>query len=240
MIRRFPKLLFLFSLLLLGAGYAMTQYPVLTLHTVEITGTDRIASEILPVAIGQNVLDIDLTRVLNAVTATGFVESASARVDHRGKLSINVTEKVPVGYIYHDNIYAVTDRGELVPSGIIDTIMSLPVIRGLKMDTIRLFKNIDDPSLREALKLLRIVRQVYPRSYANLSEVRITATGLSLIFEPGSVVANVGWGDYDKKIERVEKILADNKNPGLDIDLRLVDLAVLKTRISNREVNNGI
>jgi cell division septal protein FtsQ len=240
MIRHFPKLLFVFSLLLLGAGYGLTQYPVITLRTVEITGTDRIAEESLPVSLGQNVLDINLRWVLNAVIVNTFVESASAKIDHRGKLAISVVEKTPVAYVYLGNIYAVTERGELIPTTTVDTIMSLPVIQGVKMDTVRCFQIVNSPGLREAIKLLRIMRRVYPRTYAELSEVLVSGPGLSLIFEPGSVVINLGWGAYEKKIEHVERILADNKNPGLDLDLRFVDLAIMKTRVSNREVNDGI
>ena len=64
---------------------------------------------------------------------------------------------------------------------------------------------------------------------------------LKLIIEPGSIVVHLGLGEFETKIQRIEKILESNKNPGLDIDLRMVDLAVLKSRVSmDREVNNGI
>ena len=62
-----------------------------------------------------------------------------------------------------------------------------------------------------------------------------------LIIEPGSIVVHLGWGEVERKVQRIEQILEKNKNPGLDIDLRFVELAVLKSRVSkDREVNNGI
>ncbi len=238
--RALPKLLFLFSLLLLGAGYAMKQYPVITLRDIEITGSTRITAENLPVTLGENVLNTDLTRVVNAVYGHHFVERVYARIDHTGKLLVNVTEKVPVAYILLDDLYGVTSRCELVPTNIADTIFSLPVIQGLHVDTVQMYQIIDKPELRSALRLVVDLRSKRPDVFANLSEVRVNASGLGLIFEPGSIVVNYGWGDNDKKIDRLQNILTGNKNPGLDLDLRLVDLAVLRTRTINREASNGI
>ena len=87
---------------------------------------------------------------------------------------------------------------------------------------------------------IKDLREKYADTFANLSEVRVNDAGLGLIFEPGSIVVNFGWGDNDKKIERMQNILSSNKNPGLDLDLRLVDLAVMRTRTINKEANYGI
>lgn len=238
--RPLPKLLFLFSLLLLGAGYGVKSYPVITLKEIDISGSNRITADNLPVRLGQNIFDIDLSRVVNAVYSKHFVESAFARIDHTGKLLVKVAEKAPVAYIYLDDFYAVTARGELVPANINDTILTLPVIQGFSVDTVRMYQVIADPAMRAALRLIKDMRDKHPDTFANLSEVRVNDAGLGLIFEPGSVVVNFGWGDNDKKIERMQNILSSNKNPGLDLDLRLVDLAVMKTRIINKEATNGI
>jgi cell division septal protein FtsQ len=238
--RPLPKLLFLFSLLLLGAGYGMKSYPIITLKEIDISGSSRITADNLPVMLGQNIFDIDLTRVVNTVYGNHFVESAFARIDHTGKLLVKVVEKVPIAYIYLDDLYAVTARGELVPANIADTILTLPVIQGFRADSMGMYQVLDSPAIRAALKLIKDMREKHADVFANLSEVRVNDVGLGLIFEPGSIVVNFGWGDNDKKIERIQNILSSNKNPGLDLDLRLVDMAVMKTRTINREACNGI
>ncbi len=238
--RPLPKLLFLFSLLLLGAAYGIKSYPVITLKEIDISGSNRISADNLPVSLGQNIFDIDLSHVVNAVYSSHFVESVSARIDHTGKLIVKIVEKTPVAYIYLDDLYALTARGELVPTNIADTILTLPVIQGFQTDTVSMYQIIDRPALRAALKLIKDMRERHADLFANLSEVRVNDAGLGLIFEPGSVVVNFGWGDNDKKIERLQNILSSNKNPGLDLDVRLVDLAVLRTRTINKEASNGI
>jgi cell division septal protein FtsQ len=238
--RPLPKLLFLFSLLLLGAGYGAKSYPVITLREIDVYGSSRITADNVPVMLGENIFDIDLPRVVNAVYGNHFVESVSARIDHTGKLLVRVVEKAPVAYIYLDDLYAVTARGELVPANITDTILTLPVIQGFRVDTVRMYQVIDSPAMRAALRLIKDMREKHADTFANLSEVRVNDAGLGLIFEPGSIVVNFGWGDNDKKIERMQNILSSNKNPGLDLDMRLVDLAVMRTRTINREANNGI
>lgn len=238
--RRISRLLFLTSLLLLGGGYAIKSYPVLTVKNITIAGTDRIAVGDLPVFTGQNVLDVDLKRVVNAVIARNFVERATANFDQRGNLAVAVIEKKPVSYLFDTRLYAVTENGELTPSNLADTILSLPIIQGVEADSVKLFEIIDNSGLREALKAIKVVRENCPKMANSLSEVRVGQTGLGMIFEPGSIVVSLGWGDYEKKIKSVENILSSNKNPGLDLDMRFPELAIMKSRTSNREASNGI
>ena len=238
--RRVSRMLFLTSLLLLGCGYAIKSYPILTVKSITISGTDRIAANDLPVSPGENVLNVELRRVVDAVASHSFVENTSARFDQRGNLMVNVVEKKPISYLFDTRLYAVTERGELTPANLADTILSLPVIQGVEADSVKLFEIIDNSGLREALKAIKVVREVSPRLSNSLSEVRVGQTGLGMIFEPGSIVVSLGWGDYEKKIKNAENILSSNKNPGLDLDLRFTELAIMKSRTSNREATNGI
>ena len=238
--RLFPRILFLVALLLLGAGYAMTRYPVITVNSIQISGTNRIAASTLPVKVGSNILDIDLAELVSRMKDNAFVQSASAKIDGRGNLLINVEEKRSICYVYDGKLYGVTDRYELIPVGMACAVSPLPVIQGVSLDSVGLFNMINDPGLHAAMSLIQIARDSCPGIFSKLSEVVTTPTSLRLILEPGSVVAHVGWGDYLTKLRQLQTILANDKNPGLDIDMRFASLAILKTRISNREVNNGI
>ncbi|MGB5105849.1 MAG: hypothetical protein WBP29_00605 [Candidatus Zixiibacteriota bacterium] len=241
MSKRVATYLFFLSLLMLGAGFAMRKYTVITVSYVEVIGSDKLAAADLPVKAGDNLLNVDMKGIVNSAMKHNFVASASAHADQYGKVSINVTEKVPVSYVYINRLYGITNRCELLPADFNDEGLQLPIIRGVKVKTPVCFSIVDDAALRAAVALVETVKSKYPRSYDTLSEIVIEGNELKLIIEPGSIVAHLGWGDIERKIQRIEQILEKNKNPGLDIDLRLGELAVLKSRVSkDREVNNGI
>jgi len=241
MSKRIATYLFFFSLLVLGAGYAMTKYPVIKVSYVEVLGSDKLSASDIPVTVGENLLNVKMKSILNAVMKHNFIATAAVQPDYYGKITVTVTEKCPVSYVYLNRLYGVTSRCELLPADLNDQDLHLPIIRGVNVKTPVCFSVIDDAALRAAINLIETAKSKYPRSYDTLSEVVIENDELKLIIEPGSIVVHLGVGEFDTKIQRIEKILESNKNPGLDIDLRMVDLAVLKSRVSmDREVNNGI
>ncbi len=241
MSKRVATYLFFLSLLILGAGFAMTKYPVLTVSYVEVTGSDKLAAADLPVNVGENLLNVDMKAIINSAMKHNFVATAAVQADQYGKISVQVTEKVPVSYVYINRLYGITDRCELLPADMNEQNLHLPIIRGVNVKTPVCFSIIDDASLRAAVALVGTIKAKYPRSYDTLSEIVIEGKELKLIIEPGSIVVHLGWGEVERKVQRIEQILEKNKNPGLDIDLRFVELAVLKSRVSkDREVNNGI
>jgi cell division septal protein FtsQ len=241
MSKRIATYLFFFSLLVLGGGIAMKKYAVVTVSYVEVLGSNKVTASDVPVTVGENLLNVDLHAIISSMMKHNFIASAAARADQYGKVTVTVTEKTPVSYLYLNRLYGVSSTCELLPADLNDQGLHLPIIRGITIKNAVCFSVIDNASLRAAVKLVETMRSRYPRSYDTLSEILLDGNDLTLIFEPGSIVVHFGWGECDKKIQRIEQILESNKNPGLDIDLRLVDLAILKSRVSkDREVNNGI
>ncbi len=239
--RRFATYFFFLSLLLLGAGYALKSYPLLTVSYVQVTGTDKLTAGDLPVAIGSNLVNIDMKAIAAAALRHQYVARAEVKADHYGKVTVAVTEKYPVSYIYLDDLYGLTERCELIPSNLNDSGRHLPIVRGIKLERPYPFSTADDADLRAVVALIQQMQLEKPLLFAALSEVVVENGQLKLIFEPGSIVVNCGWGQVNTKLERLEEILQSNKNPGIDIDLRLTDIAVLKSRMINKEeVKHGI
>lgn len=240
MIRRhWPKFLFVFALLLAIGAYAVKAYPVLTLNNVRIVGTEKIVGDQLGVITGGNLLNIDTKGVLDSVMAAPYVKSVEARFNLSGDLVVDVSEKSPVCLVYADRLYGVSEQCELLP---VDTtsVMSLPVIRGIKLGKITLYQPVDNDDLHAAVKLVNLLAGCDAEIWKQVSEILVKDDGLTLILEPGTVVAELGWGDYLKKVGMLTVILAGNKNPALELDLRFADIAILKTNVSNREVKHGV
>jgi hypothetical protein len=240
MIRRhWPKFLFVFAVLLAAGAYAVKTYPVLTLNNVRIVGTEKIVGDQLGVITGANLLNIDTKGVLDSVMAAPYVKSVEARFNLSGDLVIDVAEKRPICLVYSKRLYGVSEHCEILP---IDTtsVSSMPVIRGVKLGKITLYEPINNDDLHSAVKLINLLAGCDEEIWKQVSEILVKDDGLTLILEPGTVVAELGWGDYQKKIGMLAVILAGNKNPALELDLRFADIAILKTNVSNREVKHGV
>ncbi|MFH2055361.1 MAG: FtsQ-type POTRA domain-containing protein [bacterium] len=236
--RRLPKIIFLVALLL-GAGcLALQRYPILKVQGVEVSGSERIDAAALGVAVGGNVFAFDTDALLDSIIARPFVESASVRFDLEGTLQVQVQEKMPVCYIYTDGPHGLSAACELLPP--CDTLTSLPMIRGGAMKNVSDYDFVDDSNLHAAIKLLNLMKDRVPLLLEQISEILVRDQGLELVLEPGTAVVELGWGEYQRKLEMLELVLAGNRNPALRLDLRFGDIAILKASDSNRRSNHEL
>lgn len=237
--RLWPKLLFLSALMLAAGSYAVKTYPLMTLNNVQVFGSDEVADETFGLITGENLLNIDTDKIVETALTFPQVESVEARFNFRGDLMITLNEKKPVCYLYSGGLVGISSQCELIPIDS-ETAVSLPVVRGAKPIKGQPYSQIDDPSIHAAVKLVNLLNSTDPDAIGRVSEFLIDPEGLTLVLEPGTVVAELGWGDYDKKLYMLEVILAGNKNPALHLDLRFSDMVILRSRNSDREVTHGV
>ncbi len=240
MIRRISRILFLFSLLVAASAWALWHFDAVPVAAVTLTGTERLTVDSLDVTPGQNLLALNLQKIASEVSSHEWVASTHVSADLQRRVHVDVTEKYPTCYIYIDKLYGVTSTGELIPPRLQEVASSLPVIRDVNIEHPHIYKRVDNAELWSALELLNYMRTDFMGLYLRVSEVVCHPDGLLLVMEPGSIVINFGWGRYKTKLKRLQEILHDNNNPGLFVDLRFVDLAILKSNVSDREVNHGI
>lgn len=236
--RKLPKIIFLVALLLAAGCFALQRYPLLKVQGVEVNGTERILPTDLGVIIGENIFAFDSEALLDSVVARPFVESASVRFDLQGNLQVEVQEKRPICYIFGDQLYGLSASCELLPP--CDTLASLPLLRGVSVKKLQTYQFVDDSNLHAAIKLLNLMQNRAPLLLEQVSEILIADQGLSLVLEPGTAVVEYGWGEYQRKLEMLELVLAGNRNPALRLDLRFGDIAIVKASDSNRRSNHGL
>jgi cell division septal protein FtsQ len=238
MSRVLPKLIFALALLLAGAAVGLRYYPLLTVNSVEIHGTDKIKPGGIGVEPGVNLLRVDVQRVLDSLVSIPFVESATIRCDYRGNLIADVTEKQPVCYLYSDKLHGLSATSELLPLSV--PAADLPVIRGVSLRNVSEYDFIDNIGLHAGVKLVNLMSARSPALANRVSEIIVDDGGLRLILEPGTLIADLGWGQYLEKLEMLEIVLTRNLNPALHLDLRLGELAIVKARATNRRSSYGV
>lgn len=236
--RHLPKIMFLLALLLAGGCLALQQYSVLEVKGIEIIGSEKIDPAELGVAVGDNIFEVDTGALLESVTAHPFVDWASVRFDLQSNLILSVQEKQPICYIYSGQLYGVSAACELLPTG--DSLVSLPVIQGIQLSKPTLYTFLSDAGLHSAIKLLNIMNSRSPLLLERISEIRVHDNGLELVVEPGTAVVDFGWGEYQRKLDMLDLVLASNCNPALRLDLRFGDMAIVKASDSNRRSKHGL
>jgi hypothetical protein len=234
-----PKLLFLLAVILAAGAYVLKSYPVLTLNCVRVVGSERVTGAEFGVAAGENLLNIDTGALLDSLLSVPGVERAKAAFNLSGDLVLTIVDKQPLCYLYSDSLLAVSADCELLPVSS-EMSASLPLLRGVQLEDVELFEPVDNATLHAAVDLVRLLVAANQGIVEQVSEIVAGKEGLVLILEPGTVVAQFGWGDYVKKVYMLEVILAGNKNPALQLDLRFSDMVILKSGCSDREVNYGV
>jgi hypothetical protein len=227
------------ALALLAGGYALAAYDVLTVRGIEIRGSEKLTPDQVPVSLGVDLFEVDLRDVVDSLSRIDYIGRAAARFDIRGRLIVTVTEKSPLCYLYNGRLWGLSAQSEVLPLTQCAQAGSLPIVRGGAVQP-EPYRELDAPTYHVAADLLNLLRVRYPQLYAEVSEVVIDDGQLRLILKPGSVVVDVGTGDYRRKIDMLELVLANNSNPALNIDLRFDKLAILKNRAKDRKVNNGV
>ncbi len=236
--KRLPKLAFLLALLLAVGCLALQRYPLLKVRSVEVIGSERISAAELGVTVGENAFAVDLEAVLDSVMTRSYVEGAAVSFDLQGNLIVELQEKQAACYLQAERLHGLSAACELLP--LADTLVSLPLIRGVAVNNKLDYEFVDDASLHAAVKLVNLLTARAPVVLERISEVIIGEHGLQLVLEPGTARAEIGWGDYQRKLDMLELVLAGNRNPALRLDLRFGDMAIVKASDSYKRSEHGL
>ncbi len=118
--------------LLVVAGFALTQSPVLDVDTVAVTGTTQAdRAEVLTasgIALGSPMIEVDTSAAAGRIEALPWVARASVAQDWPGTVTITVTERTPVAAVGSGSAAMAVDREGRVLGPVGDR--ELPVVAG--------------------------------------------------------------------------------------------------------------
>jgi len=200
-------------------GFTLYQYfqrvEGLNVGEIKIMGCmNTTESELLHLAkvdFGASLIKLDLREVSSRLAKHPWVEKAKVKRDwSRKALIIEVQERVPQALILLEDLYLVDRQGEVFKKAEPKDRLDYPVLTGLELREIEGRDKQAVAMLRQALDLLELLAQRKIFTPREVSEVHMhRQNGLTIYSLKEGIPIRLGWGEIEKKISRLEKVLPD-------------------------------
>lgn len=239
---------FLSIVFVFGHDWA-TQCDYLRAQSVKVEGcsylTEREVRQAAGITEGVNILSVNLARARLRVMSMGWVAEAEIRREFPDFMIIRIREHKPVAVINLGKPFLVNDKAEIFKEADAGQFAQLPVIRGVN------YADWQSPGKEKTsvgssvMSLLRVC-QKHNSVFGDQGIAEITVDpDLGLAVLPRLLPVEqlqMGYGDYEKKIGRLEKVLSHLKTsePALvleKIDLRNPDRIVARPLVNEESFN---
>lgn len=215
--------------LFLSSGYFRVE-KVRVLNQSRVTEEEIVGlSDVRP---GMSIFDLDLEMIGRKIGENPWI--ANARVERvlPREVVIRVTERVPRAVINLGYLYYVDGSGTIFKVLGAEDSLDYPVVTGIDRRSL-----LDSPAesrqqLTEAMGLLEQLAGRRTFALADVSEIKIDpADGLTLYTFTGGVPVRMGFGNFDRKLDRLERLYPElePRLPVLTyIDLNVADRVIVK------------
>jgi cell division septal protein FtsQ len=204
--------------LTLGAGLSQLYYQIVSarwfkLEQIDVTGMKMLnRTEVLDamgLKRGECVLDIDSQRVAGRLRKLPVVDSASVRLDWKGRLAAAIVERKSVAMVQCGGrnmlmdskgvLFAETSPGQKNP---------LPLITGLCDSTVKTGDSVSEDSLHHISELLAAVSGSKSwLSSSSIDECRWTRDGFTVVLGQRAIPVNFGKEDFQRKLAKLKDVI---------------------------------
>jgi cell division protein FtsQ len=216
--------------LLVWGGVALREWaltsPRFDLAAVSFNGLQRASRvELLRLAAltkGQNLWTLDTGALERAMLQHPWVRTVEVTRRFPNRVSVEVTEHVPVALAVLGELYVLDEQGEPFKRVTPGDGLDLPLVTGLDREGY-----VSDPAvarerLRTALEVASAYARLSPDNAERLSEVRMEAQGVALVTASGQEV-RLGEGDSEVKLERLARVRKELGQRGLAAEIIHLD-----------------
>ena len=156
-------------------------FNVFNFDELKIVGNETVSSEELfrlsGLKFGENLLDIDVQRAAERITANPFIEKVLISRDLPHTVAMRVMERKPFVLILQGRFYAADKSGHLLPSRSHKN-FDLPIITGIEELTLPYLGNkVDDMRFGKALDVALLLNAEPFSLYNSISEINISPRG---------------------------------------------------------------
>lgn len=228
------KILLLFSIILLIATMSGCIYLFFYLKKnilvkeILFSGAQHLKNEelqqLLKVKKGDPLYGISLVQMHKNLKQSSWVKDAIIRKEVSGVILIKITESFPIAILFKaGKPHLIDNEGVILEEIQEPSVIFLPVIMEIDPD-----KNTD--TYKEAITLIKLLNEKKLLTYSGQLVIS-GKTPDDLSINVDDLLIKVGRGDYEKKLERLEKIKDEIKNNNIVvdyIDLRFADQIIVK------------
>lgn len=213
------------SLIFLGGN--IYRYLMLTtqwrVNEIKIVGCiNAKEAELLDLArldLGMEIWKLNLAELTKSIVKHPWIKKVQVRRDwSRQALIIEVQERIPRAMIILDDLYLVDSQGKIFKRVGTKEKVDLPLLTGLGGKEIKNQDRESEELIKQALELLDLLANRQIINEHNISEINLhKQRGLTLYTLEKSLPIHLGWGDYQDKLNRLEKVLADIQKKGEEV-----------------------
>ncbi len=208
--------------------------PYFSVSEIQVRGGEKVGgAEVMAMAglkRGMSIWKIDAANIERKVRRIPWVREVHVRREFPRRVVIEVAERVPKAILAMGKLYYVDSEGIVFKEVEAGEEVRFPLFTGLRREEL----TRQDPALRLALQEAVRLSELLHRNSLPLSEIRFQSRNRVLLYPLNhSVALSMGWGDWETKIERLERVLAmwkgkEDRLAALDLSFR--DQVVAKLR----------
>jgi len=209
-------------------------HPYFSVQEIQVRGGEKIGgSEIVAMAgltHGMSIWKIDSEGIEGKVGRHPWVKHVLVRREFPHRVVIEVEERSPKAVVIMGKLYYVDAEGFVFKEVGEGERADFPLLTGLRQAELAARAYSARQKIQEALRLADLMR----RSSLPLSEIHFNSGGGIVIYPMAySIALHFGWGDWDEKIKRLQRILEvwnGRENRLATLDLRFRDQVVAQLK----------
>jgi cell division protein FtsQ len=214
----------------------------LRIRTMRFEGLARAtADELLalsPVKPGDPFLFVDVPSVEAALARHPWVKHVAARRVLPPALTVTIEERKPAALAELGGLYLVDDAGDVFKRAAPGDGLDLPLVTGLSRADYVQRRSAAEPLLAAALRLARAWRG---EGAGRLSEIHVDpGDGVTLYIGDDGAQVQLGTGDYEAKLARLEKVLSALRAEGKTAEVIHLDNRSRPSWVTVRLANGGV
>ena len=194
-------------------GYLYTS-PYFRIEDIIVNGEKRLSDiEVLNLAkvdMRSNILAVSLKEISSRIEQHPWVDRVSVRRSLPSKIIIDIFERIPVAMVNFDCLYLVDKKSIVFKEVGPEDFFDVPVLTGLESEDLANNGNVSRNLIKKALSIILQVNKRKVIGSHKISEVNMCPrNGLTIFTMEDATQIKLGFGDYEKKLTHLKKIMAD-------------------------------
>jgi len=194
-------------------GYLYTS-SYFKLQEIIVNGEKRLSEiEVLNLAridVGSNILVIGLREISERIEQHPWIEHAVVKRRLPQRIVIDIIERVPAAKVNFDRLYLVDEKGVIFKEVGPEDLFDIPVLTWLEPEGLASDEDVSKMLIEKALDVLDDIKKRTVLGVNEVSEINMDPRrGLTLFTAKDATLIKLGFGDYEKKLNNLKKVLAD-------------------------------
>jgi cell division protein FtsQ len=205
-----------------------------SVREIQVRGADKVSgNEIVTIAglrQGMSIWKVELEPIEKKIAKHPWVRRVLVRREFPSRIIIDVEERTPKAIVAVRKLYYVDSDGAVFKEVAPGENVKFPLLTGLRAEDVMAAGPAVRRRIRDAMRLAELMAQ---RSHS-LSEIHFDALDRLVVYTTSYPVAlHMGWGDWDEKLDRMERLLTlwkghEERLASLDMSFR--DQVVARVR----------